>query len=210
MAARIPPDALGDRVRRLRNAQGLSIREVADRAGISKTSLMRLERGGRARPTTLLAVCNVLGVHLNRVVEPDGGGLQLVAVHRRRDDRWHDLRDFGSGPLGGDDRPVDAAERRRCAEAGGAIPLCMLQSRLPDSAVFPSVLELFGPTASRRHPGLEFVYVLSGRLELHVGDAVHELAEGESAAFRSAEDHRYAPAPGSAKPARVLSLRVEG
>ena len=210
MLAEVSPEVLGDRIRRVRARQGRSIREVADRAGISKTSLVRLEQGGRVRQTTVLAVCNALGVHVNRLVEPTGGDLVVAAAHHRDDDRWHDLRDFGSGPLDGVDRPLDPDERRRIAETEGAIPLCMLNSRLPDADVLPCVLELYGPTDPRSHPGQEFVYVLSGRVLLTVGGRAYELAEHESLSFRSAEVHTYAPAAGHPTPARILSVRIGG
>ena len=210
MLADVAPEVLGDRIRRVRARQRRSIREVAAQAGISKTSLVRLEQGGRSKSTTVLAVCNALGVHVNRIVGPTGGDLVLAAVHRHADDRWHDLRDFGSGPLHDTDRPLTPDERRRAAEDDGAVPLCMLASRLPDSDVLPCVLELYGPTDQRSHPGQEFVYVLSGRVLLTTGARAYELDEGESLSFRSAEIHSYAPAPGSATPARLLSIRIGG
>lgn len=206
----VPPDVIGDRLRRIRTRQSLSIRDVAARARISKTSLVRLEQGGRARATTVLAVCNALGVHVQRVVEPREADLVIAAVHRADDDRWHDLNDFGSGPLLGAEHTLSADERRRAAEADGAVPLCMLGSRLPDSDVFPSILELYGPTEARSHPGVEFVYVLSGHAVITVGPRTYELGAGDALTFRSAEQHTYASAPGHATPARVLSVRIDG
>ena len=200
LLADLPPEVVGDRLRRLRQRQSLSIRELAARAGISKTSLVGLEKGNRARPTTVLAVCNALGIHIQRVLSPTDDDLQVAVAHHRADDRWHDLRDFGSGVLGGADRPLDAAEREAAAREHGAIPLCMLTSRLPDSAILPSVIELGAPTDVRSHPGSEFVYVLAGCLELTVGDHRYVLAQDESICFRSAEPHRYAPADGATTP----------
>ena len=209
MLATVPPVVIGDRLRCIRARQHRSIRDVAGTARISKTSLVRLEAGGRARATTVLAVCHALGVHVQRVVEPKEGDLTTAAIHRDGDSRWHDLRDFGSGPLLDADRPLSADERRRAAEAG-AIPLCMLGSRLPDTEVFPSILELYEPSDARSHPGQEFVYVLSGRAVITVGPYTHELGEGDAMTFRSAEQHTYGPAPGHPSPARILSVRIGG
>ena len=80
---------------------------------------------------------------------------------------------------------------------------------LPDSEVLPSVIELFGPTEPRRHAGSEFVYVLEGRLAITIGERRFKLDRGESISFRSAELHSYAPADGSARPARILSVRID-
>jgi quercetin dioxygenase-like cupin family protein len=41
------------------------------------------------------------------------------------------------------------------------------------------------------HPGIEFLYVLSGRLELRVGACKHELSEGDSIYFDSTVSHGY-------------------
>ena len=41
------------------------------------------------------------------------------------------------------------------------------------------------------HPGIEFLYVLSGRLELRVGADKHELSEGDSIYFDSTVSHGY-------------------
>lgn len=85
-----------------------------------------------------------------------------------------------------------------------------VRSRLPNRRVLPSVLELRRSSEVRSHPGEEFVFVLSGRTRLEVGDRSVELAEGVSATFWSAEPHRYAPADPEQVPARLLSVRTEG
>jgi quercetin dioxygenase-like cupin family protein len=41
------------------------------------------------------------------------------------------------------------------------------------------------------HPGIEFIYVVSGRLELLTGDDRHELAEGDAIYFASTLPHGY-------------------
>lgn len=41
------------------------------------------------------------------------------------------------------------------------------------------------------HPGIEFLYVLSGRLELRVGANKYELSEGDSIYFDSTVSHGY-------------------
>jgi len=41
------------------------------------------------------------------------------------------------------------------------------------------------------HPGVEFLYLLSGRLELRVGADKHELSEGDAIYFDSTVSHGY-------------------
>lgn len=203
------PTVVGQRLRRARQRQGLSVRDVAAEAGMSKTSVVRLEAGEPVRPSTVVRVCGALGLHLERLADLSDQGDGAVAVHRRADDRWVDMADAASGPLGGEDRPLSAAERAEAAADGVAVPLCLVRSRLPGGRVLPTILEVHAPSEVRSHPGEEFVHVLEGRLRLEVGTHVVELEAGESATFWSAEPHRYLPADPTA-PARVLSVRIDG
>lgn len=207
---RVDPDVLGHRLRRFRTQQGLSIREVADRARVSKNSIVRLERGGGTLPITILKVCSVLGVHAERLAGPGAPDLVLAAVHRTADDRWYDAGDMGSAPLAGGDRPLDIEERRAAVEAGASTPVNLLRSRLPGGRALPSVLELWKPSPERSHVGEELVYVLEGRAAITVGGTRHELGPGESIVFWSAEPHSYAPADPERIPARILSVRLDG
>ena len=51
-----------EKIRELRIDQGLTQRELARRAGISHTSVWKIERGGGATPPTLKKLADVLGV----------------------------------------------------------------------------------------------------------------------------------------------------
>ncbi|MDP2391594.1 MAG: cupin domain-containing protein, partial [Acidobacteriota bacterium] len=44
---------------------------------------------------------------------------------------------------------------------------------------------------SHEHAGAEFIHVLKGALTLRLGDEVHELGEGDSMYFDSAQPHSY-------------------
>ncbi len=207
--ASLTTEALGDRLRRARTRQGRSIRELADAAGLSKSSIVRLEQGGGTYPMTIVKVCAALGLHVARLRDPDGVGDDRMAVHRLSDDRWYDLTDFGSGPLGGVDRPLTEEERADLARHGVAVPIVVLASRLTDGQLISNVMELYAPSETREHPGEEFVYVLDGAAKITVGLAVVTLVRGESMVFRSVEPHTYAPVEGSTLPARLLMVRLD-
>ncbi|MCC6243227.1 MAG: helix-turn-helix transcriptional regulator [Gemmatimonadaceae bacterium] len=197
---RIGADVLGNRMHRMRVGMGLSIRDVAASAKISKTSLVRLEQGHRCRAATIARVCEVLGVHVERL--EDGPSDSVGAVHRAGDDRWVDMMDVTATAL---KRPARGSK-------GGAAPIAvavdLLRSRLTNGRVLPTLLDIRAASSPRSHPGEEFVYVLSGKLRLTVGSSVFLLAKGESICFWSGEPHSYAPA--GRTPARVLSVRVDG
>ncbi|MEM7205262.1 MAG: cupin domain-containing protein [Planctomycetota bacterium] len=210
LSERIGSAVLGARLRRLRVNQGLSIRELAARAELGKNSISRVEQGNQSQPQTILRMCAALGVHLERLAEPDGDGMVVAAPHRRGDDRWVDMNDFAAGPLGGHDRPLTARERATAVAAGARVPLCLLRSRLPEGRVLPTILELHGPSEESSHRGEEFVYVLEGRAVIEVGGQEHTLGAGESITFFSAEPHRYRPASARHVPTRLLSVRYDG
>lgn len=203
LVARVGAEVVGDRIRRMRIGMGLSIRDVAARAGLSKTSIVRLEQGLACRPATLIQVCEVLGVHLERL--EDGETAEAGAVHHAGDDRWYDMADVAAGPL-----PVTVTRGARTPRVTKqvAVAVDLLRSRLTNGRVLPTILEVHAESVARSHPGEEFVYVLSGRLRLRVGANVFELKAGESVCFWSGEPHQYAPI--GRGPARVLSIRVDG
>lgn len=204
--------SLGDRLRTIRKQQGLSIRDVATAAGVSKTSVVRLEQGGRCESTTVIKVCSTLGVHLATLAADPGKQVVTARTHHHTDSRWYDLTGFSDGPLGGENRPLTKAELRCFAADGISVPLLILKSRLPEGKLLSTVLELFATSETRRHPGEEFAYVLSGNAVICVANTEYLLHEGESIVFRSAEPHSYAPAPGTRSnrlPVRVLSVRLD-
>ena len=203
----VPPEVVGNRLRRARTRQGLSIRELAERANVSKNSIVRLESGGMPQAITVVKLCSAMGIHVAAIAKPTPEEGQIVAIHRRDEDRWYDLTDFGAGPLA--DRPLTEAQRRTMVEKGTKVPLLLLKSRLEAGNILPTVIELYQQSERRSHPGEEMVYVLSGRAEISVGSETFTLDEGESATFWSAEEHAYAPAEGAELPVRVLSVRID-
>lgn len=206
----LSPEALGDRLRRARMRQGRSIRELADSAGLSKSSIVRLEQGGGTYPMTIVKVCAALGLHVARLRDPDGAADDdRLAVHRTSDDRWYDIVDYGAGALGGVDRPLTREERAEFARRGVVTPIVVLGSRLRDGQLLSNIVEVFARSVTREHPGEEFVYVLEGTASITVGATTTTLATGESMAFRSAEPHTYAPAEGSLLPVRLLMVRFD-
>ncbi len=193
----------GDRLRRIRLQQGMSIRQIADLAGISKTSVVQVEAGRTSRRSTYLKVAQVMGLHLEKLLEAKHNEERPYEVHRNADDAWFDLAKFDEGPL---PAGVDMAKLSR---EKGVVPLNILGSRLEGGRIKPTILELYGPSPVRSHAGEEHVYILAGRALISVGDSRVELCEGESITFWSAEPHGYAPAEGSKLPVRLLSVRVD-
>ena len=62
--------SIGEEIRRLRRARGLTAGETAQRAGVARTTLSALENGrGNVELVSLLAICEALGVEIAFVAQ---------------------------------------------------------------------------------------------------------------------------------------------
>lgn len=133
------PDAdgavLGEHLRTARHEAGLSLSEVARRAGIGKGSLSELEHGLRSpRLETLWALSTALGVPLGRFATRSGATAPGTAVEAVLVDRWTSdaLYELYRGTIGPD------LQHSPAHAAGVTEVLTVLSGRLeagPEAAV---------------------------------------------------------------------------
>jgi transcriptional regulator with XRE-family HTH domain len=162
---------LGERVKRLRDAQGLSLRELARSAGVSAPMLSQVERG-ETSPTLQVAtkIAGGLGLTLSRLLRLDEEPhVVLVRRSERRDvvregHRFEEL----TPPLPGQPHSVTVHTLRAGAATGG-----------------PGDPPLHEP-GSR-----ETVLVQSGTLVLVCGDDRHELRDGDAVTFDADIRHHF-------------------
>ena len=84
---------LADRVRRAREARGLTQKQLADLAGIGKTAIFDLEHGNPGvRLSTLLAVFAVLGLELS-MLDPGVISGPTAPLPSPSDGAWKELPD---------------------------------------------------------------------------------------------------------------------
>lgn len=176
-----PEAAIGEQLRELRQVKGLTLRQVADKAGISVSYLSQLERNQSRLPIGVLKkLADALGVHMN----------------------WF----FQSTPAGDPserDVVVRAGERRRMSFTGLGITEELLSPNLSGPLeLLLSTIEPGADSEDYSHDGAEAGYVLAGQLDLWVSGRHFRLNEGDSFSFRSTEVHRCAN-PGS-QATRVL------
>ncbi|APU14222.1 MULTISPECIES: helix-turn-helix domain-containing protein [Actinoalloteichus] len=155
-------------LRRERSRAGLSLSEVARRAGVAKSTLSQLEAGnGNPSVETLWALGVALGVPFSRLVDPPNRPVQVVRANEglsvRSEQADFDARLLAACPPGA---------RRD---------------------VFTVVLQ---PGASREAdahlPGtVEHLVVACGSLRAGPLDRVVELAEGDYLSFPGDVPHRY-------------------
>ncbi len=176
-----PEAAIGEQLRELRLVKSLTLRKVAEKAGISVGYLSQLERNHSRLPIGVLKkISDVLGVHMN----------------------WF-FQQTNEGAPGERDVVVRANNRRRMSFTGLGITEELLSPNLSGPLeMLISTIEAGADSEDYSHDGAEAGLVLSGTLELWVSGRYFLLKEGDSFAFKSTDVHRCANPSGTAT--RVL------
>jgi len=181
---------VGSSARRLRLAQGLTLTEVAQSAGISPGMLSRLETGDVSPSLdTLAALSAALGSNCAALFRDStaslsdaqlvkrGEGLEVVRRGTRRGHTYH-LLASDRGP-------------KRVFEP-------FLFTLTSKSEIFPEF----------DHPGVEFIHVLEGSLRYRHGSESYLLKPGDSLTFRG--DVPHGPDKLLKLPVRMLSVIIYG
>jgi transcriptional regulator with XRE-family HTH domain len=166
--------AIGPKIRSIRLTKKMGLVELGKHTGLSPAMLSKIERG-HIFPTlpTLLRIAMVFSVGIDHFIATDRD-TPVLGISRHR-------------------------ERLRFSDkAGGKDPAYEFES-----LDFPAVQRLINsyfaeffavpPDKLRRHhhPGAEFIYVLSGTLNLHIVDEQHTLEARDSIYFDSTVLHAY-------------------
>ena len=183
--------AVGEKLRRLRTAAGLSLVELAARCAVSQPYLSQLERG-IATPsiTTLYTLADVLRVHPGQLLEPPRSGVARP----------------------GPDVTVTSAEQRQVVRVGeAAAPTAHVLVPGGKDALLEGYIHTFRPGDPDRdwfeHPGEDLLYVLEGSVELQLrGHDPIPLGTGQSAHHGGLVPHRCR-ALGD-EPARTILVSV--
>lgn len=156
------PDRVRRRLRELRVARGLTLEAVAARAALDVSTLSRLESGKRRLALDHLPpLAAALGVSTDALLEPPTKQDPRVRSHARR------VEHLTMWPL---------------TRQTGASGLQAYKLRIdPDRRTPPDPL----PT----HEGHEWVYVLSGRMRLVLGEDELVVAPGEAVEFSTLLPH---------------------
>jgi transcriptional regulator with XRE-family HTH domain len=167
---------LGPRIRTLRQARGFTLRELAERAGVTESFLSQVER-----EVTSPSIASV-----QRIAR----GLDLAIAELFVEEMPHS-------------RVVRAADRRRIAYSGlRAVDEFLTTGLGGRLQVILSTIEPGGGTGDEPYThesDEEVVIVLSGRLELWVANEHHVLEEGDAVTYSSRLPHRNLnPGPSTA------------
>jgi transcriptional regulator with XRE-family HTH domain len=189
-------EGLGSRLKELRQQAGLSLRELARQADVSPSLVSQIENG-KSRPSvsTLYAFARLLNVPVDELFDAEEQVLADLptaeAVGGAYDpaNAWH---------------PSEYATRISVIHPSHRAQLHMAEgvawerlAATPEHDVnFMKIT--YAPGASSNegaerqvHEGYEYGYVLTGSLEVTVGNEVFVLHEGESLGFDSSIPHRF-------------------
>ncbi|WP_405659967.1 XRE family transcriptional regulator [Streptomyces sp. NBC_01166] len=175
----LPPDNVDDRLAArlsmLRTERGWSLDELSGRAGVSRSTLSRLERGELSPTTAVLGrLCTVYGRTMSRLLmEVEAEPPQLVPAARQpvwRDESSGFVRRSVSPPHPG----LRAEVIEGTLDAGAALSY--------ENAPVPGV---------EQH-----IWVLEGTVEITVGGTTHTVREGDCLRFRlRGPSHFRCPGP---------------
>lgn len=189
MSKALDPGPVGERLRSLRQENGWTLAFVAEETGISKATLSKLENGKTNLSfTSVTKLAEGLQLPISALTTPGG---QFSA---RRS-----LTRLGGGTVF---EASDARYEILCSDLSDNHQAFMRVRVLSDS--------LEDQPQWRRHPGQEFLYVLSGSLFLHT-EAYEplELKSGDSIVFDSNMGHKYISAPGE-KAELLITMQTHG
>ena len=164
-------NSIGPKVHRLRKQWNLSLQQLAVRSDVSTAAIHKVEQGTMVPTiTTLLKLAAALEQPVSYFVDEEEASPSYVvftpAGARRSIYTPHEGLSLGgiSGPYGQYFVATAVAEVAPGADSG--------QSPL-------------------RHAGEELIHMLSGRLDVAVGDQEFQLRRGDSIHFRTDHEHRW-------------------
>jgi transcriptional regulator with XRE-family HTH domain len=160
---------VGRRIKRLRGEQGLTLKMVEAKSGVSATHVSEIERG-ETIPTikALTRIARALGKRTAFFLEEN----EL-----------------------GDASVLTSESRVRESAAGGAASLERLTASIPGGSV-QGIRITLAPGRSHRalrhhHDGAEAILVVWGSVRVEVGGVTHDLGAGDTVHFDASHAHAY-------------------
>ncbi len=167
------------RIRQLRESRNVTSEQLSERSGLSLAQIAAIE-GGEVLPslTPLLQIARGLGVRLGTLLDDAS---QLGPVVTRAGAASETVRFSGGTRTGGLDFHALAANKQ-------------------DRHMEPFLIDVHPAPAGEcplsSHEGEEFIYVMSGRLEVAYGKERHVLEAGDSIYYDSIVPHHVHAVPG--------------
>lgn len=162
---------IGDKVARLRSAQGLSLQQLSDKSDVSPAAIHKIERSGMVPTiTTLLKIGTALGVPTSYFVQDDVGDPEPVHF------------------TGNAERPLVYTSHKGLSLSAITGSYKQFRTAAAIARVIP------GASSGRKllkHPGEELVHVLSGEVCFTIGQHTYRLTAGDSLHFSGELPHSW-------------------
>jgi transcriptional regulator with XRE-family HTH domain len=189
-------EGVGQQLRKRREEQGLSLREVARRLDISPSALSQIETGkSRASVSTLYAIVSELGMSLDELFGHAPAPATSAAPAKATVARKRIAKAPSAAQSASADERYQAHDERAILDLESGVRWERLTPRHDPEADFLYVTYDVGGSSSGsdqfiRHSGREYGLVLSGTLEVTVGFDTYSLGPGDSISFDSTIPHR--------------------
>lgn len=163
------PYHFGEKLRTVRERKGLTLKVVAQQAGVSESLVSQIERN-RVSPAidTLLSLAEVLDINLEYLFEEYHRERPVSVI--RADERRSIKED-----------DITYSELAKPADSDG--------NHAMESYIVEIPVGSHTHRGSYGHTGREIGYILQGRAQLHYESLVYNLSEGDSISFSSSAPH---------------------
>jgi transcriptional regulator with XRE-family HTH domain len=157
------------RLTQLRYENGWSIEHLADRSGVSRAMISKIERAESSPTATVLNKLSVgFGIPLPSLFGPSHYNQALLTARNpisspRRQLEWHD--------------PETGYRRRTLTPAGAIQPVCLSEVHLAEGG------SVTLDSASGAKAAHQQIWMLEGWLELRTGTDIYQLAAGDCIAL---------------------------
>jgi transcriptional regulator with XRE-family HTH domain len=163
---------VAERVKRAREQRGLSLLDISRRTGIEVSLLSEIEQGQSAPPLgTIIKLAKALEMKMGYFIS--GDELRPFTIVRR-----------------GDRKVVSRYDSKRDKHYGYGYE--SLAPYKKDRHMEPFLVTLQPATTEEErstHDGQEFIFVLSGRMEVRLGEEIHVLEPGDAIYYDSTVPH---------------------
>jgi transcriptional regulator with XRE-family HTH domain len=154
----------------LRTQKKLTLQELAEKTGLTKGYLSKVERSQKAPPySTLTKIAGALGIEVTTILSKDVQPLKEVKICIGRGDKRPIIRE--SDQFAGYDYEILAEGK-------------------PGKNMEPFIIHApFDINRTYTHEGEEFIYVMDGQLEFCYGEDTYILSPGDNIYFDSIVPH---------------------
>ncbi|QHN07532.1 helix-turn-helix domain-containing protein [Methanothermobacter sp. THM-2] len=170
----MPANTVGERIKQLRDNQNITLEELAERSGVNRELIKKIEEGDILPSLTpLIKISRTLGVRLGTLLD-DRVQDEPVIVRRGKTQRVIHFSGY--------EESADTSNLNFHSLGAGKSDRHM-EPFLIDVELHSDDFELSS------HEGEEFIYVLEGEIEVIYGQEKYRLGEGDSIYYDSVVPH---------------------